>query len=157
VPAHPQLEPVVLNVIAAGDFFCLPPSPRDGAYRVRAVPWARANGDSHVLVALWARDTMLRMMDLLTPGGHLAFYEASWLRLSRPAEHTALMLRCSVTERLRLAFRHLARRFGVPRGRDTLIDLWLPDTFLARLVGTTRATANRAVGRLHRAAEIVRH
>jgi hypothetical protein len=153
---RPGSHVFVMDVLGRGDCFCLPPTPSNGAYCVRAIPWPRANGDSHALVAFWMRETLLRTMAVLSPAAHLAAVEGTWLGLSRVAEQAAAMTLLPVVDRLRIRLDDLARRFGVRSGPDTLIDLLLPDSFLARLVGSTRATMNRSVWKLHRLGEILR-
>jgi CRP-like cAMP-binding protein len=55
---------------------------------------------------------------------------------------------CSVGERIERRLVDLARRLGRPAAGGTLIPVRLTQDDLASMVGATRETANRALGRL---------
>ncbi len=135
----------VLELLAPGEFFSLAPSPPGAPYHLRAVPHPTAEGAPVAVVALWAQDAMRRLMELLPGSGHMALLTTSLIALSRVAEERALLLGMSVEDRLRLIFRRLASRFGRPHPSGDLIDLALSDATIARLVGSTRSTVNRAL------------
>jgi CRP/FNR family transcriptional regulator len=141
---------MILKFLGRGEFFCLPPSPRSGAYHLRAV--AHEPGT----VAVWTRDSLARVVALLPVESIMQLLTTSWLHLARLAEGRCLLRLLRLEERVTLFLRRLARRHGTVHPHGTLIDIRLRDAEIAQLVGATRFSVNRCMTRLHRAGALER-
>lgn len=154
--ARSDPTPGILKLLAPGEIFCVPPSPRSGDYTVVARSHATSAGDAVARGVTWTSDAMRSLAKLLGPEGNFTLLTTGWRFLSRVAEEMAVLLALDVKDRFRFMLPRLARRFPRQHPEGTLIDLKLPDAFLARLVCAHRCTVNRAIWQLDRHGELRR-
>jgi CRP/FNR family transcriptional regulator len=85
---------------------------------------------------------------LANPAAAIHTIEVLSKRLRSTTEDAEGLLSLSVTQRITRKLLQLMERYGVPGEEGVLIDLNLSQEAMATLVGTTRESANRALGAL---------
>jgi len=103
------------------------------------------------MVALWGRATISSLFASLPAQGLTKLLETTWLDLSRLAEDRQMMMSLLLQERIVYILGRLAPRFGTKCQDGILIDLFLPDGVIGRLVNATRSRVNCAMRAAQRA------
>jgi len=85
---------------------------------------------------------------LSNPQAAIHTIETLSLRLRSTTESAEGLMSLSVTQRIARKLLELSERYGVEQDEAVLIDLDLSQEAIATLVGTTRESANRALGSL---------
>ena len=137
-----------MKCVGSGELFCIPPVPPGRVYELVARAHPRVDGPNVAIVASWTREEMEHLIHLLDPEGFARLLSATWLSLSRNSEEREVLLALPVVDRLLFALQRLARRFPHPHPSGTMVDLRMPNPFLASLVGANRSTVSRSLGRL---------
>jgi len=141
----------ILEFVAPGEIFYLSPTPRDGRYHLRVVAHRSPQTHGRAMVAMWGRQAITDVLASLPGTGLNRMLEAARLGASRLAEDQHVMLSFRLRDRLLYALRRLAPRFGLPGPDGVLIDLYLADDVVARVVEASRPRVNRAINALCRA------